>query len=402
MAHPRRPRILFVDHVSKVLGGAEVNLTELLGFERLPRTWEAAVACAPDSPLARALEPSGLRRFDHAFAAALNEMRVVGRRFNPVAQWRGLVEVRRAADRLAGVLGDFRPDAVISCTNKDHFTAGAAARRTGVPSLWWVNDIVSPDFFSWPVRQMFFRRARRLATRLLPVSNFGRAALRAGGLPDDRLVTIHNGIPIDHYRCPDRRDATAEPARGGPVIGIVGRLTPWKGQHVFLDIATRWCAEGRPGKFVLIGRAFNEDAPYEARLRETVRERRLEQRVEFLAFQPDIRLALGGLDVLLHCSTKPEPFGRVLIEAMALGVPVVAARDGGVPEIVNDGVDGFLARPGDMEAYLQALARLAESSKLRARIGAAGRRTVESRFSLERVFADFEAVVDAAIAQPGR
>lgn len=252
MAHARRPRILFVDHVSKVLGGAEVNLIELAGLPALRSKWEIAVACAPGSPLAMALGRMDIRRFDHAFDPSLNEMRVVGRRFNPLAQWRGLVEVRRAAVRLRRVLGDFAPDAIISCTNKDHFTAGAAAKRAGIPCLWWVNDIVSSEFFSWPVRQLFFRRARRLASRLLPVSRFGAAALFAGGVPRDRVVTIHNGIPFDHYRPRPEKFINPPAERSAePVIGIVGRITPWKGQHVFIDVATRWCAAGRPGRFVI-------------------------------------------------------------------------------------------------------------------------------------------------------
>ncbi|MCC6234089.1 MAG: glycosyltransferase family 4 protein, partial [Verrucomicrobiales bacterium] len=100
--------------------------------------------------------------------------------------------------------------------------------------------------------------------------------------------------------------------------------------------------------------------------------------------------ALSDLDLLVHASLKPEPFGRVLIEAMAVGVPVIAARAGGVPEIVTHELNGMLATPGDLTAYSAALGRLIQDSEYRHRMAEAGRRTVVERFSLERVVDDFE------------
>lgn len=93
--------------------------------------------------------------------------------------------------------------------------------------------------------------------------------------------------------------------------------------------------------------------------------------------------------MLLHCSTSPEPFGRVIVEAMAAGTPVIAARDGGVPEIITDGVDGFLAPPGDLDAYLAALRRV-WSGPPAAALSAAARRTVAERFSITRVKTEFQ------------
>jgi glycosyltransferase involved in cell wall biosynthesis len=183
---------------------------------------------------------------------------------------------------------------------------------------------------------------------LIPVSAYGRDALIREDIPSARITPILNGIPLDRYRrsastlLRDRPDLRPRE----PLIGLAGRITPWKGQHPFLRIASEWAGQNRPGRFVFIGRAFNEDAPIEAEPREFIRVEKRESRVLFVAFQSDIAAALSLPDVLLHCSTTPEPFGRVSIEAVAVGKPVIAARAGGVPEIIAPGVDGGLAGEG--------------------------------------------------------
>lgn len=399
-----RPRILFVDHVSKVLGGAEVNLLELLALPAARERWEIHVACAPGSPLESELAKLDAPRHTYGFAPALNELRVVGRGFNPLAKLRGWKELNRARNRLRDIAAAVRPEVLLSCTNKDHFAAGAVAAPRGLPSVWWVNDIISPDFFSWAVRRVFVTQARRLATRLAPVSDFGRAALLHEGVAAERVTTIHNGIPLDRYRRGTstllRDQLKISPAE--PLFGLVGRITPWKGHELFLRLAAEWAQTGRPGRFAVIGRAFNEDEPFAATLREFVRRQRLEARVHFVAFQADIAATLSQLDVLLHCSTKPEPFGRVLIEAMAVGVPVIGARAGGVPEILTEGADGLLARPGQVADYLRHMTALTGDRALASGLAAEGRRTVERRFTLERVFADFARLIEGVLPPASR
>ncbi|MFM8360146.1 MAG: glycosyltransferase family 4 protein [Verrucomicrobiota bacterium] len=399
----RRTRVLVVDHVSKVLGGAEVNVLELLDQPGAREAWDVAAACAPGSPLAARLAAQGWPVHPHAFAPELNELRVVGRRFNPVAQLRGWQELQRASHRLQALVRETRPDVLLSCTNKDHFAAGAASRALGIAQVWWVNDILSADFFGWPVRKMFVARTRASSPQLAAVSEFGRAALVREGVPAGRVTTVHNGIPLERYRRDPARPLRRQLglAEGTPLFGVVGRLTPWKGQEIFLRVAQAWAAAGRPGHFAVMGGAFNEDAPYARHLRDFVRDHGLGERVTFVPFAPDVAALLSSLDALLHTSTKPEPFGRVLIEAMAAEVPVIAARAGGVPEIVTHGRDGLLVPPGDVAGYGNALRRMMESTEERAGWVREARRAVAERFPMSRVLADFRGLLERAVRERG-
>ncbi|GDY19772.1 glycosyl transferase [Verrucomicrobiota bacterium] len=387
-------RVLFVDHVDRILGGAQVNLLELLPELLAEPSLRVACACAPAGPLSQRLRELGVEQFPHQLPAAAGALRVVGRGFSFFNALRAHAALREAQRELEKTLAAFQPSAVISIPNKDHFCAAAACRSAGVPSVWWVNDIVSAQFFSRLVRAVFLFRARRSAAQVVVVSDYARRALLDQGLPAAKVRTIHNGIPLARYArtTPGHLHRLLNLPQDEPLAGIVGRFTPWKGQDFFLRLAERWMRENPRGHFVLVGQAFNEEQAFEAELKQFVSAHGLGARVHFVPFQSDAPAVFSDLSVLLHCSTSPEPFGRVIVEAMAAGTPVIAARDGGVPEIITDGVDGFLAPPGDLDAYLAALRRV-WSGPPAAALSAAARRTVAERFSITRVKTEFQKLI---------
>jgi glycosyltransferase involved in cell wall biosynthesis len=389
-------RILFVDHVNRILGGAEVNLIELLSVLSRPSPDAAACACPVGSRLHDALKPLGIPLHDYSLAASLNETRFVGRSPSIAILWRSRTALKEARQRLRTIIGETQAQIVVSCTNKDHFAAAAACRHHNIPSVWWVNDIVSAEFFSLPVRAAFMWQAKRGAARIITVSDYARQVLLKAGLPESRVSVIHNGIVPERYQGGARGEFRRQLGvpEGEPLVGIAGRLTPWKGQDFFLRLAQTWCQKNPTGHFVMIGQAFNEDQAFETALRQFIQQNNLQARVHFAPFQSDMATALAGLDVLIHTSTRPEPFGRVIIEAMAAGVPVIAARAGGVPEIITHDVDGLMAEPARLDDYLAQLTRLLTSTELRQRLSVAGQKTVQDRFTLARVCRQFEQVID--------
>jgi glycosyltransferase involved in cell wall biosynthesis len=389
-------RVLFVDHVNRILGGAEINLIELLARISRSERWVAACACPCGSNLSAALAEVPIAQWDYGFAPPLNRLRLVGQRFSARASMQGLAALRSARQRLQTILAEFRPSACVSCTNKDHFCVSWACRRARIPSIWWLNDVISSDFFPWPMRVSLRWWARQTAARVIVVSNYARDKLVRSGWPPRLVATIHNGLPLERYaRCPPGQlRRLLGLAAEEPLIGMMGRLAPWKGPDFFLRLAQAWIQEAPQGHFVLIGQAFNEDQEYAAGLRRFVTDQGLAARVHFVPFQSEVNAALSDLEVFIHTSIKPEPFGRVIIEAMAVGLPVIAARAGGVPEIVNDGVNGLLAEPGNLPQYLAQLRRLLGSASLRKQLSQAAQQSVGEKFSLERVQRQFMQVID--------
>lgn len=397
MSTPAPRRVLFVDHVRRILGGAEINLIELAAEALALHRWDIHAACDPEGRLHDSLRSLGLTPHPFAFDPNLGTLRIVGRRF-PIAQaLRSLKALAQARTHFSQILATVQPAVVVSCTNKDHFAAWPACRTARIPSVWWVNDILTRDFFPWTARRAFLLQARRGASRIVVVSEYARQALLQQRLPPDQVTTIHNGIPLDRYRRQPRGTLRnmLSITDAEPLVGVVGRFTPWKGQDLFLRVANAWCQTSPSGRFVLIGQAFNEDQGYEQKLRDFIRTRGLRERVHVIPFQREITLSLSDLDLLVHPSLKPEPFGRVLIEAMAVGVPVLAARAGGVPEIITHQENGLLAEPGDDADYLRQLRAVLPDSDLRDRLRLAGQATVHSRFSVSRVREAFDAMFDA-------
>jgi glycosyltransferase involved in cell wall biosynthesis len=138
------------------------------------------------------------------------------------------------------------------------------------------------------------------------------------------------------------------------VVGLVGRLAPWKGQHVFLDAFARAFPTGGVRARIVGDALFGEDA-YRDSLHQQVVRLGITDRVEFRGFRSDVRAELAALDVLVHASVQPEPFGQVVVEGMAAGLPVIATDAGGPAEIIDRGVDGLLIPPDDVEALAAAM-----------------------------------------------
>jgi glycosyltransferase involved in cell wall biosynthesis len=176
-------------------------------------------------------------------------------------------------------------------------------------------------------------------------------------------------------------DSWANLLRGRIVIGLVGRLQPWKGQDRAINVVGSLVREGLDVHLMIVGGdLYNFSPGYPERLTEQVRSIGLQDRVTFVGHVDDARPYYGLFDLALNAS-QGEPFGLVVIEAMAAGLPVVAFAAGGPLEIIEDGVSGFLVPLGDDDAMASALRRLVREQELRLRLGSAARARFEEYFS---------------------
>jgi glycosyltransferase involved in cell wall biosynthesis len=234
-----------------------------------------------------------------------------------------------------------------------------------------------------PLARFVLRRAVSVA-----VSDEVHSAIVAGGwAPAARVRTILNGVDPERY-CPGRGREAARRALGWTgdefVVGIVARLAPEK-DHANLVRGFAQFARATPrARLAIIG-----DGPLRAALEAEAAGRRLGDRCRFLGERRDVPDLLPGLDLFVLSSTR-EGTPLTLLEAMAAGLSAVTTAVGGMPAVVVEGETGLLVPPGEPEALASAFARLAADPEARRRMGAAGRRRVVERYSLDRMTRDYE------------
>jgi glycosyltransferase involved in cell wall biosynthesis len=267
---------------------------------------------------------------------------------------------------LAWRLRKLRPDIVHTNSLKSGVYGSLAARLVGARVVWHLRDRIDIDYLprlGIVVVRMF---ARHLPQVVISNSWTTRETLSRR----KRSLVIASAVePAAPRDAPTSQDRPL-------VAGIVGRLAPWKGQDVFLRAFARAFPNGKQRAIVVGAPLFGEvDIAYAERLRRLAAELDIDDRVEFRGYREDIAAELRAIDVLVHASTTPEPFGQVVVEGMTAQMPVVASRAGGPEEIISDGVDGMLYPLGDVRALAQILVRLEAEPQLRTQLGhAAGQR----------------------------
>jgi glycosyltransferase involved in cell wall biosynthesis len=218
-----------------------------------------------------------------------------------------------------------------------------------------------------------------------------------------KVQVVHNGVDFEEYersavpRGQLRRRLGLAPEDF--LVGFTGNLIERKGIATLVRAAARMLEGGRSVDFVVLGRVpVGTSRSYLRGCERLVERSGIGDRFRFLGFTPDVRPAVADLDLLVLPSLQ-EPFGRSVIESMALGVPVVASDVGGIPEIIEDGVSGVLVPPGDDRALADAIRRLLDDDELRGRISAAGLRSVRERFDVARLTRSIEQQLDEAVGR---
>jgi len=213
-----------------------------------------------------------------------------------------------------------------------------------------------------------------------------RANLMSLGIPERRISVIYPPLDLDTFNA-DRPASVTRSTFGvdpsSPCFGIVGLLLPWKGHTVFLKAAKRVFEHIPDARAFVVGAAPHRDKAYEEELHALARGLGIDDRVIFTGFRNDVPDMLKLLDVVVHASIAPEPFGRVIAEAMAMKRPVIATRAGGPSEIIEDGRTGFLIAARDDEALAERIMALLANPSLAERIASAGQREARQRFSAE-------------------
>ncbi len=253
------------------------------------------------------------------------------------------------------------------------------------PLIYHLHDILSADHFSRTNRRVAVTLANRFASLVIANSKATQTAFVEAGGRSQITEVVYNGFEPESYLTQKADINQVRPQLGLDgrfVVGHFSRLSPWKGQHILLE-ALAHCP--RDVTAIFVGEALFGEQDYVEQLHKQVAELRLEKRVRFLGFRSDIVPLMAACDLVAHTSTSPEPFGRVIVEAMLCGRPVVAAEAGGAVELVENGKTGWLIPPGDPQKLAEAIASSRNQPEQAAIIARNAQIQASQRFHLKAI-----------------
>jgi glycosyltransferase involved in cell wall biosynthesis len=355
-----RLRVVYLDHVAR-LSGAEIALLRLL-----PHLSDvnAHVILGEEGPLVQRLHTAGISVEVIPIAQGARDLRKDAVRPGGVSP-SALAHTGSHIVRLARRLRQLGPDLVHTNSLQSGVYGSIAARAAGVPLVWHVHDRLSSDYLPGPGLTGVRFLLRHLTDGVVANSAATLATLgpRERGAVSD---VVPNVLTV-----PERRDHHRPASTTGvTTFGMVGRITPWKGQDLFLRAFAKAFPDGTE-RAVVVGSAMPGEEDYEREVVALAVSIGLGARVDFRGFREDVFAEFASLDVLVHASVIPEPFGQFVLEAMAAGLPVIAADDGGPAGIITDGENGRLFRSRDAASLAQAMHELADRPGERARLGTA-------------------------------
>lgn len=377
-------KILFYNHTGQVSGAERVLLMILARLDQ--GRFDQLVICPDQGPLLGMVRNLGVA----AQSVPALEARFTWRVDRLLRYLKSFFSVIRQLRRKVESL---KPDLIHANSIRAGLVATAATLGLGTRVVWHLHDLIPRHPMSTGIRVFAFlcTRTRMIAVSQAVAENF------SGAISDlkRRTTVILNAIELEKFQ-PNKtarqrvRDELSL-VENQPVIGIVGQLTPRKGQLELIRAFAPVLSENPRAMLLVVGASlFNRDHEYEQLLRETSRELGIDDHVRFLGARNDVAAVMQALDLLVINSTA-EPFGLVALEAMACATPVLAAACDGLTEIIEHGVNGWLVAPQNQKKLVAAIVNLMRQPKLCAQLVAEGRKHVASRFSADRYLTELQA-----------
>jgi glycosyltransferase involved in cell wall biosynthesis len=389
----RKLRVAYVDQAGDIGGGAEEALLDILRYLDRDRI-EPVLLHAERAEWLRDVEMAQLRtravfpETDPVFEHSREALSSLAERL--AGLWQSIGPVRKL--RIALSAEDV--DIVHTNSLKCHILGGLAARWLRKPLVWDVRDILEPG----SARSLLIEVARVTRPHIVAMSSAVAESLAEAGC--DTTVVL-GARPMDKYvpLPPDQKLREAIGLKtGDKVLSVVARLTPWKGHQTLLDAFRRVLDDEPDARLLVIGDAGFWTDDYTADLHRQAEDLGCAEAVYWLGFREDIPQLLALTDVMVLPS-KDEPFGIVLVEAMAAGKPVIATRTGGPLDIVTEGVTGLLVEAGDVGQLADAILQLLGDPERAAAMGRAGRKRAEDHFDISRVLTQLYDVYDKMLKQ---
>lgn len=381
-------RILYV-HNSADIYGASRSLSRLLqGLDR--DRFEPLVVLPEDGPLRSHLQHLGVEvRIDSSLA-------IISR----YTSWFPLIcqKFPRSVWRLYRLIRNEHIDLVHTNAGVI-FSPGLAAKAARVPHIWHVRE--SFDEFKGLLWNIYSAYMTIVSDRIVAVSNAAAAQFQY----QSKVAVVHNGFPLDEFAVD--RELLRRQFRQRLnimetdfVIGCVGRIK-WvrKGQEYLIQAGHLLKKRGILAKYLIVGSPYRGNESHLDRLKDLVRDLDLQNEIIFAGELQDPKPAYAAMDLFVLPSARPEPFGGVVMEAMAMRVPVIATNIGGSLDQVADGVTGFLVPPSDPIKLAEKIEVLINKPQLRQRMSAAALERLSDLFSVEQMLKKIESVYEQAASE---
>lgn len=362
-------KILFLDQSGKP-GGAELCLIDIAK----PIRDRCLVGLFADGDFRRLLEQEQIP------VQVLTQQAIQVRKESGLTQ--GLATLGQLLPLIRNIVPIARNFDIIYANTQKALVVGAVASfLAGRPLVYHLHDILSPEHFSTTNRRIAVTLANR-AQLVIANSLASKQAFVAAGGREDIVEIVYNGFELNKYQIPQQESLVIRQELGLTdkfIIGHFSRLSPWKGQHILIAALAKVPEQAC---LILVGDALFGEQEYVQQLHTQVQELGLETRVKFLGFRHNIPQLMSACDLIAHTSTAAEPFGRVIVEAMLCGKPVVAAKAGGAMELVESGVNGFLTTPGNVEELAEVINLCIHQPEKTAMIAEHARYTASQRFDV--------------------
>ncbi|NKS84723.1 glycosyltransferase [Rhodococcus hoagii] len=323
------------------------------------KDFEPVVFLGEDGPLRTALERAGVRveiveiseRTRNASSKKIGLLQI--------ALGHGLDAVRYSLQLRRRIRAE-NPTVIVSNTMKSHVFVCISGIWKSVPYVAYIRDMITSEFMSG-----FGVRLIRSVLRLAPAGVIANSTATLATVPAALRNRKSLVLPSPIQDPPTKASGSSN---NRVCFALVGRISPWKGQ----DLAIRALNEARKDvdcELRIIGGPLFGENEYESELRALTKELGLNGFVEFRGHVDCVYDHLEDVDSVVHCSTIPEPFGQVVVQGMAMGLPVIASGEGGPSEVIIDGVTGLLFEPRSVEDLARKMTRLCRDPKLRFDLG---------------------------------
>jgi len=355
-----KKRVLFFDHTAKMSGG-ERSL--LLILDKIDKTRFYPLLVTPEEgPLTREAVSRGIDVTIIGLPTAVIERK--RSKTGIIFLLFSFIALVPAVVKLVLLIRKCSIDLVYTNSQKAHLIGLCAGLCAGVPVIWHFRDIVTEAH----LRKLMSYSGALFATGIIAISRAVAAQFTICSRVSGKVMVIHNAIDISDFQ-KRKRESHADLRKEfhlpekSVIIASVGQIAEWKGQEYCIYAARELVRRFDNVYFFIIGKPLFKEENYNIHIHTLVKELNLEQRVFFTGFRRDIPALMHEVNFLLHTPVEPEPFGRVLIEAMAAGTPVVAFDNGATAEVLRGNM-GLLVRPLDTRGIIKAISILLKDDDL--------------------------------------